>query len=326
MIVRNLSQQILRLEDAQTEIKRTIKRYYFSGKKKADIIKAVDGIIVGAVAGITSKTLKIDTKRALGIYSNRIYNGLLVSFGFNGKVAFQAIKKANLGKLGDWETQAKGIPNQEYSKTYMTQVKKVMNEIADFRAIDPNDVRGRNSLRNLAEMQERYEGHLKQIEDLKEREVKLVVSSVHADCSDRCFPFQGKVYSLDGSSGTIDGRRYEPLEKATDIYYTTKAGRVYKNGLLGFNCRHYLYEYQPKMSIPYVKKDKQQLESKINSTQRTLESKVRTYRERALMLKDLDKDGYAKARKQAIEANKEYQAFSEDHNRAFYPDRAKILD
>lgn len=148
--------------------------------------------------------------------------------------------------------------------------------------------------------------------------------STHADCSDRCFGWQGRVYSLDGSSGiTVDGRKYIPLETATDVYYTTKSGRTYKNGLLGFNCRHKLYEYRPNMHIPYVSKAVQEKENAINKKQRNYENKIRKFRELALFAEDPKIRKKAKAK--AAQLNKEYVAFSVKNKRAYYPDRVKIL-
>ena len=127
-----------------------------------------------------------------------------------------------------------------YKDVWEENVLPTLDKIAQSKALDPNDLTGRNSLRNLAEMEVRYTDHLDSIDDLKSRGVKLVIASTHADCSKRCLRWQGRIYSLDGTYGEINGKKYIPLEVATNIYYTTKAGRVYKNGLLGFNCRHRL--------------------------------------------------------------------------------------
>ena len=56
-------------------------------------------------------------------------------------------------------------------------------------------------------MEVRYEANLQDVAKLKEEGVKLVMASSHADASLRCAPYQGKLYSLDGSSGkTADGK------------------------------------------------------------------------------------------------------------------------
>ena len=117
-----------------------------------------------------------------------------------------------------------GVPLQKFSKDYMREnVKPALDRLATQQARDPDDVSRRNTLRNRAETEVRYPSHLDSIEELKGQGVQLVICSTHADCSERCKPWQGRVYSLDGTSGTTDdGRSYVPLENATDIYYTTK--------------------------------------------------------------------------------------------------------
>ena len=194
---------------------------------------------------------------------------------------------------------------------------------------DPDDLRRdserRNSLRNRAEMEVRYDDHLRQIEDFRAKGTKLVIASTHADCSDRCRPWQGRVYSLDGTSGTApDGRKYVPLEDATDIFYTTKAGKVYKNGLLGFNCRHFLVEYQPFLRFPRPSAEKQREEYKITLTQRSMERDVRRLRVEADTWRGIDADRARKATKKATEAYRRYRDFSKAHDRAYYPSRVQI--
>ena len=220
----------------------------------------------------------------------------------------------------------KGVPLQEFQKVYIGRVKTALNGMAQVQALDPNEYTGRNSLRNLAEMQVRYERHQDEIQSFKDKKVKLVVCSAHADCSDRCAEWQGRVYSMDGTEGyTEDGRHYVPLERATDVYYTTKAGRTYKNGLLGFNCRHKLYEYKEGMAIPQLSAEDRKREYAITLKQREMERGVIEARERALENKNADIAEYRRWRKIAQDRNTAYMQFSKDNHRAYYPDRVKIL-
>ncbi len=219
-----------------------------------------------------------------------------------------------------------GLPLDEFHKMYMERVQNALDGLARESALDPNDFTGRNSLRNLAEMQVRYERHQEEIEDFKAKGTRLVVCSVHADCSDRCAPWQGGVYSLDGTSGTTeDGRKYQPLENATDVYYTTKAGRTYKNGLLGFNCRHKLLEYHPNMAIPTVSKEEQQRGYEVTKRQRSMERAVVEAREKALSQKGVNVKEHKRWKAEAEHRFNIYKTFCKEHGRAYYPDRVKIL-
>ena len=320
MIQRDLNPQSMLLEDAQTRIKMYLLKSYFSGRSKNDINNNINKIIDNTKKSLETEALKQVAPQSLKNYANALWAFLIVNIGINGIVESKRLKEAQQ------ELKKKEFDIQKYAKDYIEKIRIQLNKYADIEAKDADDLSGLNSLRNKAEMEVRYEKQQNRIEELKSKGTKFVVSSVHADCSDRCFPWQGRIYSLDHTSGEIDNKKYVPLEVATDIFYTTKKGKIYKNGLLGFNCRHYLYEYKSGMEIPKISKEVQQKENKINTQQRNYELSIRKFRERALVFKDIDKNEYLKARQKAIEINKQYIEFSEKNNRTYYPDRIKLLD
>lgn len=309
MITRQLNPQAITLEDAQGEIKKTIKDAYLAGKSRREIERLVALIIAAAVKKLHTPALIDCAPRSLWTMARKVYSN------------FSTLNAETL------KTVAKGVPTGQYPKAYMKQVNDTLRKIADIQALDADDVTGRNSLRNRAEMEVRYEYHQNEIADFKKQGMKLVICSTHADCSDRCYPWQGRVYSLDHTTGiTADGRRYIPLETATDIYYTTKAGKTYKNGLLGFNCRHRLYKYEDGMQVPYVSAKEQKQEYAITVRQRQMETQIRHYREEYLIYHGTTDEALAqRARKKAIALNKQYIAFSQKNKRAYYPDRVKII-
>lgn len=317
---------------------------YLQGKPQIDIEREVRKIIKKYGVRLTNKQLReLMPKSMWSLYRSTMLV-LLTAFGADGKKARERMQVAQAlisGKIvsptvtsevvsGGTEApllgQRHGIPNGIYAKDYMRKVNEVYTRLAKDDALDPDDISGRNSMRNRAEMEVRNDFHQDEIQSLKDKGAKLVVCSTHADCSDRCFKWQGRVYSLDGTSGkTADGHAYVPLETATDVYYTTKAGKTYKNGLLGFNCRHRLYEYVPGMGIPKVSKAEQKKENKINTKQREMERNIREWR----MREDLNKaagntQATAEAQKKAAEAYARYKKFSLENGRAYYPDRVKI--
>lgn len=351
-----LNEQASILVDAQTDIKTAIKKGVLGGASFVVISAEVRKIISRTIARIRSPTLQKDARVSLMKFANKAYSDFQATLNLNGTLLAAVVllseriteRKAN-GIQGKYfvpktprEIDAveqvaertkirlraydRGLPLQEFQKTYIDRVSKALGGLAEEKALDPNDVTGRNSLRNLAEMQVRYERHLQEIADLKNSGTRLVVCSVHADCSERCAPWQGRVYSLDGTSGTTeDGRKFIPLETATDVYYTTKAGRTYKNGLLGFNCRHRLLPYKANMVIPFVSETERKKEDAITKRQRALERAVIGYREEALMYKGNNAEKYREARRNAVEIYDEYKRFSKKNGRAYYPDRVKIL-
>lgn len=342
MITRKLAPDVALLEDAETQIKLIVKKAYLQGLSKEKIKDKVKSFVERTIKQIKNKDIVDDARRSLLDLANRQINLLRRTLGTNGVAVAAGIALAVKGKITPVVMQKSGsvgvraletfvdepigagVPTQTYSKEYMKQVNKIMSQLARAQGIDPNDVERRNSLRNMAEMSARHQDHEQDLATFKSKGVRLVCCSTHVDCSDRCYPWQGRVYSLDGTSGTTeDGRQYVPLERATDIWYTTRRGKRYKNGLLGFNCRHKLYEYKPKMRIPVVTKEMQRKENEINRKQREYERNIRRYKEEALFAEDPRIK--ARARKKAIMLNKAYIDFSHSHGRAYYPDRVKLL-
>lgn len=348
-----LNEQASTLVDAQTDIKLAIKRGVLSGYGKEYVKAEVRKIIDRAIARIRSPTLKEDARKSLMQFADRAYLNFVQTLGISSAVIasvivimrsitaqptqsdlyvpktpaeVKAVKQIASAEGLSYKAFNKGLPLQEFQKIYMQRVSTALQSLAEENALDPNDFTGRNSLRNLAEMQVRYERHQSKIAEFKTKGTKLVVCSVHADCSDRCAQWQGRVYSLDGTVGvTEDGQKYIPLEIATDVYYTTKAGRTYKNGLLGFNCRHKLVEYKNGMVIPSVSEREQKREYTVTQRQRVMERGVISAREIALCVKGVEGEAYKKWRTIAQKRYKAYREFSTAHNRAYYPDRVKIL-
>lgn len=343
-----LNDQASILVDAQTDIKTAVKQGVLMGNAAEAIKKKLASIIENAVARIRSPTLKADARKSLMLFANKVYGDFSATLRIIPPAMLPAVivlmraisEKEPNGEYYLPTTNAErqaaqqlyykvtnmGVPLQEFSKVYMCRVQTALDNLAEVKALDPNDFTGRNSLRNLAEMQVRYERHQEEIKGFKESGVRLVVCSAHADCSSRCAEWQGRVYSMDGTEGyTEDGRHYVPLERATDVYYTTQAGRTYKNGLLGFNCRHKLTEFKVGMAVPTLSAEERKKQYAITLRQREMERNVIAAREKALSYKGIKPKEYSKWAKIAVERNKAYEQFSKENGRAFYRDRVKII-
>jgi hypothetical protein len=338
-----LNPQALTIEEAETKIRILIKREIFRLTPKNDILGLAAVIIKNAVKELKLPVLKAVAQRSLWIFANNQYNIIRSSLGNNLLLASAFISV--LGENGEAtlpKTRAKeiirqyapqappdfyGVPMQKYAQDYLKEnVKPVVDRLVKSFPKDPDDISGRNSLRNRAEMEVRYARHQEELEELKANGVKLIIVSTHADCSERCRPWQGRVYSLDGTSGTTsDGRKYVPLEAATDHYYTTKAGKRYKNGLFGFNCRHYKIPYEKGRRFTRYDEETAEREYQVTKNQRALERKVRYYKTLAIENRSIDKKAYQLAREKAVEWNKIYIDYSQRHNRAYDPSRTQLL-
>ncbi len=302
---------------------------YLNAKKK------INKIIAETIEQLDNQELKEKADNALTRFSERMLWNVLQDIGIskvslplvvslivNGKDIQKIINSffPPEGKIPPERTAYK-IKNK-YSKDYFNRVKKAFMKMAEDKAKYGEHI----SLRNLAEMTVRYEEALQNIENLKERGVNFVVSTVHANCSKRCAKWQGKYYTLDNTYQLYDGKRFQPLSNATDIYYTTKAGKTYKNGhITGFNCRHKLIEYKPGMRIPKYSAKLVEKERKIDTQMRLFEEEIRHQKDIALMFKGVDEQIYRTARMKAIQINKKYIDFATKHKRPYYPNRVTIF-
>lgn len=340
--------QAIALEEAETQIRKVTKDEFFAQTRKAAIDQKVFRIINETLKQIKIPSLKDAAQKSLLNFYIRQYEELQRSFWWqlstltalfllNGKTltgrdikpttAQKAAAVQTLAAQGYDRSRLLGVPLQKFSQDYINQnVKPALDRLTKQFAKDPEDISGRNSLRNKAEMAVRWQEHEDTIQRFKSDGVRLVICSTHADCSGRCRPWQGRVYSLDGTSGTTDdGRRFVPLETATDIYYTTKAGKQWKNGLLGFNCRHFLVPYKSGYKFPKPNVAEERKQYAITLQQREFERNVRHWRTVAIENQNLDREKYLDARAKAIAWNREYIAFSKQNNRAYYPSRTKII-
>ena len=339
-----LNWQALLLEDVQSEIKVLIQNAVLARKPFFEINKAVTNVVKRVVEELESLSLKQSAGAILLQFASKIYN--YVKQTYNGLdiisvMALLAVSEDRASteqvrvvnelaggggldiKFGD-AVYNRGVPLNMFAKDYMKFVKERIDRLSKFEAKE--DYTSRVNLRNIAEMQIRQEAHEKEIEDLKARGVNLVWIVPHANCSERCEPWQGKLYSLDGTYGKIDGYDYQPLENATDLYQTTKSGKVYKNGCIsGFNCRHTLQPYvkgNKPIEIPAEVIERQRA---IDQKQRYLERGVREWKERALLNKGIDKKAYKQARTKAEQWNERYIEFSKKNKVAFYPSRTEVI-
>ena len=181
-------------------------------------------------------------------------------------------------------------------------------------------------LRLRAEMAVRYSAAVENLQELVNAGVEFCWISSHASCSPRCAPYQGKLYSLNGKSGTKDGIPYRPIADAL-------AGpKGDGNGCIsGYNCRHRAIAYE-KGSRPPADYSEAEIkrEYAIDQQQRKYENQIRQLKteERQLRAAGMTKEAAA-IRKQWRRLTVDYQMYSMEHNRAYYPyryviDRAEI--
>lgn len=350
-----LNREAIACEEAQSLIRLAVKEGAFKRKSRSEIDKQVRGIILACLSKLSTEAMKNAAYRSLvDFYKSqtkiaeriRTEDRLKLFLALSTLVAKQRGTRTEYGaemplkearevieespfipEVDKVEILNYGNALNRYHEDYIkNEVTPVLDRMSKEEALDPDSeeyLGQRSTLRNRAEREVRYQGHVKEIEDFKAKGVKLVIVSAHANCSPRCSPWQGRVYSLDGTYGrTDDGRDFEPLENATNIL--TPNGKWY-NGLFGFNCRHYMVEYKTDYEFPSVSLGTEAREYAVDQKQRYYERQVREWRARAEALKGIDPLRYRVARRKAIDYNKRYITFSQQNKRAYYPSRTRVL-
>ena len=333
-----LNWKALVIEDLQSYIKLEIRNGIIRGKSFDSVWRNLHKTILNETAEFDNEELRNRTINSLNQLARRTYAYLyrtLFGIGFSTLAIMQnisngtsTIKEQNtfadrlkLRSVYKYATQI-----EVYAKDYQKALEHQIRELAKIEAKDRYD--SRVNMRNIAEMTVRQEAHIQEMQSLIEDGVNLVWIEPHANCSKRCEPWQGKLYSLDNTYGkTQEGISYEPLSNATDIYEVTKSGRVYKNGCIsGFNCRHRLLPYQSGSRPIEIPANVIKHQRWVNNTQRAMERKIRYYREIALQSKGINDKLYIEARNRANQANRDYILFSRKNEVPYYPDRTKVID
>lgn len=176
-------------------------------------------------------------------------------------------------------------------------------------------------IRNRAEIAVRYDANVKDLQRFASLGVDLVWTSQHPNCSPRCKDLQGRLWSISGKSGKINGITYRPLSEA--IQGKLKDG----NGIItGFGCRHRLIEYTSNSHPPQELSEAEiKKEYAIDKKQRSYENNIRQMKTNERLLRATgDIEGAKALRKRWRRTTKLYQAYSFENGRPFYPDRCVI--
>ena len=202
------------------------------------------------------------------------------------------IAKASVTNLREFMTD-EGLRTTGASQRYVDYVSQVNEALCDINEKLANGTLStigadgrRISVRNLAEINSRYELITKDIERVTADGNKFVIASAHADASERCSYWQGKIYLVDldinsrpmgqypGHApqqtilGYIDGRPYYSLLEACE------------NGFLSFNCQHRLIKYYKGVHEPRYDMLRVRFQRSLTARQRELENRIRMYKRR----------------------------------------------
>lgn len=335
----------------QTRLKQEIAKGVKNEMQKAKIYKRLKAIIRAFCIKIVADGLRREYEVVLAESCVRWYERFAKSFALTKsmlsafKSGAQATKK-NLPPAGpsvDISTPGNenggfygigfNIPNRPYLsdnkygvalvEDYQQKFRSELSRAIKDLAYDEAKTVKSGSLRNIAECRVRWETNMSDVAAMKASGVRLVWITSHADCSKRCEPWQGRLYSTDGTYGFEDGIAFEPLENAM-------LGEKHDgNGIIsGYNCRHRLLPYK-KYSVPPNEYSQAEIakERKVDQRQRSMETAIRKKKQEAFIAQAVDGIKSKDAKKlfaEAREMEERYRKFSKDNGRAAYIWRTRV--
>ena len=177
----------------------------------------------------------------------------------------------------------------------------------------------------------RTTAHNVAIESVKIRQqdygVKIFRVSRHSGARPLCYPYQGRYFSWDNSSGTFtdgEGKRHK--------YYPISSTSYGKPaGLFGINCGHHPITVIPGVTIPRDRQKQNKAENdkqyELSQEQRRLEREVRYAKQKAAMLEAAgDKEGFEQESLKIKQKQAAYNAFCKQTGRTKRLDRTQVFE
>ena len=157
-----------------------------------------------------------------------------------------------------------------------------------------------------------------------EYNIQLIEVSSHMGARPLCAPYQGRIFSRDGSKGvTTDGA-------VGKIYYTPLSETSYGQpaGLFGINCGHVQYPFVPGINFqryfPYPKEENDRRYMQFQQ-QRAMERGIRAAKRECMMLQETgDTEGLQKASLRLRNQREKYRAYCKETGLKQHNDRTQV--
>ena len=154
--------------------------------------------------------------------------------------------------------------------------------------------------------------------------INLIEVSSHMGARPLCAPYQGRIFSRDGSKGvTVDGA-------GGKIYYTPLSETSYGQpaGLFGINCGHVQYPFAPGINFqryfPYPKEENDRRYMQFQQ-QRAMERSIRAAKRECMMLQEAgDTEGLQKASLRLRNQKEKYSAYCKETGLKQHNDRTQV--
>jgi hypothetical protein len=232
----------------------------------------------------------------------------------------EGYEEGSIDNIRDYFTTGEKGYSQMFIEDYQKRVNQEIHNIASRNVILRDSRNRRMSVRNLAEMEVRFQELIKDQERLKSKGVEYAYATSHSNASKRCSIWQGKLFILDGSVGStplgsyIEGYTPKPKGKIDGIEYYSLADAI-GHGFLGYNCRHRMIAYRKGMTAPREYPAKfVDLERKREQELRYLENQIRHAKRDYLLTDDKEQRKDLLSRSKALQ-----EAYEEKCNRYHYP-------
>ncbi|MBQ9208520.1 MAG: phage minor capsid protein [Oscillospiraceae bacterium] len=155
--------------------------------------------------------------------------------------------------------------------------------------------------------------------------IDLIEVSSHLGARPKCAPYQGRIFSRDGSRGVTEDLNGNPIE------YIPLSETSYgePDGLFGINCGHQQYPFMPGLSLKtYYPYDEAENAERYEETQRqrALERKIRADKRECMMLQEAgDTEGLQKAAGQLRADRDRYKDFCKEKGLAAHNENTQVL-
>ena len=157
-----------------------------------------------------------------------------------------------------------------------------------------------------------------------EYNIQLIEVSSHMGARPLCAPYQGRIFSRDGSKGvTTDGA-------GGKIYYTPLSETSYGQpaGLFGINCGHVQYPFVPGINFqryfPYPKEENDRRYMRFQQ-QRAMERGIRAAKRECMMLQETgDTEGLQKASLRLRNQREKYKTYCKETGLKQHNDRTQV--
>lgn len=154
--------------------------------------------------------------------------------------------------------------------------------------------------------------------------IKLIEVSSHMGARPLCAPYQGRIFSRDGSKGiTMDGA-------GGKIYYTPLSETSYGQpaGLFGINCGHVQYPFAPGINFqryfPYPEEENAERYKQFQR-QRAMERDIRATKRECMMFNEMgDKEAFDRASVRLKAQKKKYSDYCKDTGLKQHNDRTQV--